>query len=70
MKADLKIKHIVVMAEMSDGKIYNVLLKKETQEVVISTISLCENGIQLLDKPVEGVEITTPFKKNKNAKSI
>ena len=57
MKTDLTIKKIAVIAEMSDGKFYNVLCKKETQEVVIHTIGLCEGGIQLLDKPVEGIEI-------------
>jgi len=62
MKTDLTIKRIAVIAEMSDGKLYNVLCKKETQEVVINTIGLCEGGIQLLDKPVEGIEIINPAK--------
>lgn len=65
MKTDLTIKRIVVIAEMSDGKLYNVLCKKETQDVVIHTISLCENGIKLLEEPVEGLEIIEPGKKVK-----
>lgn len=59
MKTDLKIKKILVLAELSDGKVYNVLCKKETQDVLIHTISLCEDGIQLLDTPIQGIEITS-----------
>ncbi len=65
MKSELKIVEIIVLAEMSDGNVYNVLTKKETREVIISTIGLCENGIQLLETPIEGIEITTADKMKK-----
>ena len=57
-KSKDKIKRIVVLAELTDGKVYNVLVKPETQQVIISTINLCENGIQLLSPPVDGIKVT------------
>lgn len=66
MKTNLKIDTILVLAKMSNGKIYNVLIKKETQDVVINTISLCENGISLLNPPIDGIDITTPKKMKKD----
>ncbi len=68
MKTDLTIKKIVVLAEMSDGKVYNVLTTKSTQQLVIDTISICEKGIQLLDQPVEGIEVTTVDEQKKKLK--
>jgi len=59
-----KIENIIVLAKLNTGKIYNVLLKKETQNVVLNTINLCEGGIQLLDNPVESVDIV-PLKNSK-----
>lgn len=58
-----KVQDIIVLAKLNNGKIYNVLLKKETQSVVLNTINLCEGGLQLLDKPVESIDIV-PLKNN------
>lgn len=52
-----KIENIIVLAKLNTGKIYNVLLKKETQILVLNTINLCEGGIQLLDSAVDSIDI-------------
>jgi len=64
MKKDkeIKIETIVVLAKLNNGKIYNVVMKKETKEVVQHTINLCEGGIKLLDTPIETIDIITKNK--------
>jgi len=59
---ELKIDTLCCIVKLTDGRVYNVLLKKETQDILANTINLCEGGIQLLDTPIEGIEITTPKK--------
>jgi hypothetical protein len=65
-KPDLTIEKIACVAKMSNGECYNVLLKQETQQAIISLINVCEDGIKLLDPPIEGIEIKNLKDNSKN----
>ena len=52
-----KITDLVVVAKFDDGKCRQILLKKNTQECLLSLINLCERKINVLDEIIEGIDI-------------
>lgn len=49
------IKGAVVLVEMSDGNLYQVLLNRETEDVILSAILASEEVITVLEGPLEGI---------------
>lgn len=48
------IKSLAVLAECSDGKLRQILIKSETEKSVLDLISILELKVQLLEDPIEG----------------
>ncbi len=56
--SDLNIEHLAFIATLETGKTYQVLVNEEHSEIILKLICQLENGIKLLDPPLEGIQVT------------
>lgn len=54
---DPKLIDIGIIASFSDGNCRQVLINPEMEELILNIISNSKNGIQVLDKIIDGVTI-------------
>jgi hypothetical protein len=52
-----KLERVVVIGKFSDNKCRQLLVERRTEQAVLQTIILVDNGIKVLDKIIEGIDI-------------
>ena len=66
MRNKLTLKKFVIIAEGSDGKTYQLYIKKDTEDYILSLIQQLEGEIKALETPIEGVYLTNQKKESNN----
>lgn len=55
----MKLEHFVIIGKFNDGKCRQIMIKPETQDVVLSAIVACEQQVTVLENVIEGIDIAT-----------
>lgn len=58
MKQKLKIEHLGFIATLNNGNTHQVLVSQANTMLILGFIKQLENGINLLDPPLEGLMLT------------
>ena len=51
-ETDRKVKELVILAFLDDGKCYQVILKKDTRDFLNGLLAKCEQPLQLISEPL------------------
>lgn len=55
----MKILKVVIMAEFDDNKVRQILIKEDMIRKFIYAVAYQENGLKVLEEPIEGVTLET-----------